>query len=92
MGYPSRTEELLEAILAELKQLNKNLGDGDDEIIASPAIPNIPRYPSAPLPMPTALNDRCPRCGITLSGVMGYVCSDPSCPTGLGPMTCKAGA
>lgn len=89
----SRTEQLLEAILEELKQIKAAIGD--DEIIASPAlpnIPNIPRYPSAPLPMPPVVNDRCPRCGITLSGVMGYVCSDPSCPTGLGPMTCKVGA
>ncbi len=30
----------------------------------------------------------CPTCGIKLDQVMGYVCSNPRCPTGLGPVTC----
>lgn len=25
--------------------------------------------------------DKCPKCGITISGVMGYVCSSINCPT-----------
>lgn len=25
--------------------------------------------------------DTCPKCGIKISGVMGYVCSSPNCPT-----------
>lgn len=31
---------------------------------------------------------RCSKCGIHLSGVMGYVCSQPQCPTGLGGSWC----
>lgn len=27
---------------------------------------------------------KCPKCGITLSPVMGYVCTQSQCPTGLG--------
>jgi len=26
-------------------------------------------------------NESCPKCGIKISGVMGYVCSSPNCPT-----------
>ena len=33
----------------------------------------------------------CTKCGMNLDGVMGYVCSDPHCPTGLGPIMCKVG-
>ena len=32
--------------------------------------------------------DKCPRCGLTLTGVMHYVCSQPKCPTGLGGIQC----
>ena len=50
------------------------------------------KYPTQdnPFPYPTPLpgpfpvvNERpqCPKCGIALSGVMGYVCSDQHCPT-----------
>lgn len=27
------------------------------------------------------MKDKCPKCGITISGVMGYVCSSINCPT-----------
>jgi len=26
----------------------------------------------------------CPKCGLSISGVMGYVCTRSGCPTGLG--------
>lgn len=32
-----------------------------------------------PVPQPPSF--RCPKCGINFEGVMGYVCSDPCCPT-----------
>lgn len=34
---------------------------------------------------------KCQKCGIQMDGVMGYVCSDPLCPSGFGPITCKYG-
>jgi hypothetical protein len=42
--------------------------------------PSFPRpyikYPTLDNPKP-----QCPKCGIHLSGVMGYVCNDAQCPT-----------
>lgn len=35
-------------------------------------------------PSPT-MTQQCPKCGLQLSPVMGYVCSKYGCPTGLGP-------
>ena len=49
--------------------------------------PNIP--PFTPIPYPyTTTNSTCPKCGIKLDSVMGYVCSTPQCPTGLGGTRC----
>ena len=44
-------------------------------------------HPSAPTPQ-QPWNGNCPRCGLKLYTVMGYVCSVPDCPTGLGPVMC----
>lgn len=48
-------------------------------------------YPVSPVPgvMPNPFQKQpdpnvCPKCGLKLEGVMGYVCSHPRCPTGLG--------
>lgn len=38
-----------------------------------------------PCPIP---NDECPKCGIKLDGVMGYVCVNSRCPVGLGSVQC----
>jgi len=35
--------------------------------------------------------DNCPKCGMTLSNVMGYVCASPNCPT-FPYVTCGIGA
>lgn len=35
--------------------------------------------------------NKCQKCGLQMDGVMGYVCSDPLCPSGLGPIICKYG-
>ena len=37
---------------------------------------------------PNVLGSRCSKCGLKLEGVMGYVCSTPGCPTGLGSPYC----
>ena len=39
----------------------------------------------------TPIGNNCPKCGLKMDGVMGYVCPAPDCPTGLGPVMCKAG-
>jgi hypothetical protein len=51
-----------------------------------PALPTVPTIPIPPLPP----NDRCPTCGIDLSANMCYTCINPRCPTGMGPVMCKA--
>ncbi len=42
-----------------------------------PSLPNWPIYP-------TFLKNSCPKCGMIFDGPMGYVCTDPKCPTGFG--------
>lgn len=32
----------------------------------------------------------CPKCGLKLEGVMSYCCPNVECPTGMGPVMCKA--
>ena len=32
-------------------------------------------------------SNKCPQCGLEFTGPMGYVCSQPQCPTGLGGRT-----
>lgn len=78
--------QLLEQILGELITIRQAL------ISDEPAHQTIPVYPGTPLPILQDNSTRCARCGIHLSGSMGYACTDPSCPTGLGPITCTAGA
>lgn len=44
--------------------------------------PNYPHPISPTFPMPLVEAGRnCSRCGISLTGAMGYVCSDAQCPT-----------
>lgn len=48
---------------------------------------NIDPIPVNPLPFfPAPVKDvrKCPKCGLELSGVMGYVCPNVRCPTGMG--------
>ena len=33
---------------------------------------------------------QCTKCGLQLDKVMSYCCSQPDCPTGLGPVMCDA--
>ena len=48
------------------------------------------KYPTIPpfTPLQPAWYGNCPKCGLKLDQVMGYVCSDPVCPTGLGGTKC----
>lgn len=44
-----------------------------------------PVNPATPAPWKT---DRCSKCGLEIKGVMGYVCPNMDCPTGMGPVVC----
>ena len=81
-----KTQSLLEQILEELRAIRKELA----ETPATPTTSDIPPYiPVGPHNSPSVSPPRqCGKCGISLSGVMGYACADPNCPTGLGPSTC----
>ncbi len=46
----------------------------------TPSFPR-PQIPYTPLLPTTWQKPQCPKCGIHLSGVMGYVCNDAQCPT-----------
>ena len=78
-----RVENLLAEILEELRLLRKQ---GSDQNVASPARPLQPFVPPIP-----STDRRCPLCSIRLEGVMGFACSQPLCPVGLGPVTCRVG-
>ena len=46
--------------------------------------------PYAPAPLTNPVDYKsCSKCGIKLDGVMGYVCTTPQCPTGLGGAWCS---
>ena len=51
----------------------------------------LPGTPYQPWVTPNSppLGNNCPKCGLKLEGVMGYVCSQPQCPTGLGGAWCN---
>lgn len=46
---------------------------------------NFPTYPFQTWGM-----DHCKQCGLKLESTMGYVCSQPRCPTGLGGAWCSS--
>lgn len=48
-----------------------------------------PQFPT--MPAPVTIRNECLRCGIKFSQVMGYVCPDMDCPTGLGGVRCSSG-
>ena len=55
--------------------------------IQPPLAPMPTPYPQ-PRP-PFGYGNSCPKCGITLSGIMGYSCPNSDCPVGLGPILCR---
>lgn len=60
----------------KLRDINKVLDD---------AIKNHPKpTPFVPIQTPPHWNKNCSACGLKLDGVMGYVCPNSRCPSGLG--------
>ena len=66
-------KKIREELQAIRRLLESRVENGDASSI--PAIPMLPPV------------DQCVRCGTHLGGVSGFVCSDPGCPSGLGPVT-----
>lgn len=55
-----------------------------------PRVPNVPVIPPLPPESPNDMDPNpvvaiCGQCGLNLRRVMGYVCINSRCPTGLGP-------
>lgn len=43
---------------------------------------DLEKYLQKPLTFPQYdTREMCPKCGVKISGVMGYVCNSPNCPT-----------
>ena len=90
-------DDEIRGILEDLRQLqervdkylkNQEIQDLTNPlpIYPQPWVPTIPQTPFEPIP-----NSRCPKCNLELSPVMGYVCAQQDCPTGLGGPTCTIG-
>lgn len=81
MSNEKMTEERLAKLEQEIDNLAKRI-----------ATMEISRTHYGPYTIPNPQIDwgvnKCALCGLELKGVMGYVCSQPNCPTGLAPVMC----
>lgn len=75
------TEECMAEVRATLARIEDKL-----DVLLFGASPYTP--PQLPIPDTVTGPHKCPKCGISLAGVTGYVCSQSDCPTGLGPTIC----
>lgn len=78
--------ELLEQILENQERIEGKLDDllSDKAIeVPFPVMPDLP-----PVPDILGSPNTCSLCGMSFSGITGYVCQDPRCPMGLGPISC----
>lgn len=67
--------------------------EGMKKTLPPPYIPPIP--PPGPNWIPNwtlEVKEYCPKCGIKISGVMGYVCGAIDCPTGMGGVSYTIGS
>ena len=68
----------------EVKRLKREVERLTSKKIQPPTTPISP-WPSPSLPVTST----CSKCGLKMEGAMGYVCSVPMCPTGLGGAWCS---
>lgn len=82
---------VLGAAVEKLREWSR-LARPEDAPSGLPAVPPIlpPEPQQAPwTPCPPLVDDkRCSKCGLKLENVMGYVCHNHPCPTGLGGPWC----
>ena len=84
-GFLAEKNSLKTEELNTLKGELKNVEDND-----IPTNPYAPFFPIEPMEPSPTLADECPKCGIKLTGIMGYVCTRVDCPTGLSGPTFSA--
>jgi hypothetical protein len=83
-GYATRAERFYEDLewndYEKIKDwLLAAYNEGLREGLATPVPSNMPSWPNPPRIVNN--QDRCIKCGIPLSGIMGYTCVDTMCPT-----------
>lgn len=65
-------------------------GTYEDMSVYTSPMPSVPLNPQPYNPFPTMEpKQHCPKCGLKLEGVMGYVCPNNPCPTGMGGVWCS---
>jgi hypothetical protein len=76
----------------EVALLTNIIRETANNVPMKPAFPYQPGFVPIPNDIPplVAMFTTCPKCGLKLDSVMGYVCSQPQCPTGLGGAWCSA--
>ena len=78
-------EQMLEQSMEMNRKLMERIGERPITPLPYPLPSTQPIWPTNPPIVPT---NHCPKCGLKLDTVMGYVCSQPQCPTGLGGVWC----
>jgi hypothetical protein len=78
--------EHLDKMLVQSMEMNRKLMDKLASMGDRPQLPAQPMWPT--INPPIAAPNHCSKCGLKMEGVMGYVCSQPQCPTGLGGVWC----
>ena len=70
-----KLDRIIELLLEIKRLMEKEKG-------TFPYIPPHPYNPNEnPWTIPYMEKKSCPKCGLNLEGVMGYVCTNPGCPT-----------
>jgi hypothetical protein len=75
-------EQRLDELERQVRELERRVSDLDRWTLR-PNRFNDPTPKTIPVP-------QCPKCHISLTGVMSYTCSQKDCPTGLGPVWCQS--
>lgn len=97
------TEEMIKFLQARIDHLEQMLEQSME--MNRKLMERISERPITPLPYPLPSTqpiwptvpknpeyNLCPKCGLKLEGVMGYVCPQAQCPTGLGGAWCTSGS